>query len=54
MIELVGGPLCGAETAFDTDEPDKDVYECPYYRGIALYRVRAEGGKADYIGEYNQ
>lgn len=51
MMELVGGPLCGASIPIEANEENKEEYEVPYYAGIAIYRKRSDG-KAQYIGEF--
>lgn len=51
MMELVGGPLCGASIPIESNEDTKEEYEVPYYAGIAIYRKRSDG-KAQYIGEF--
>jgi len=46
-VELVGGPLCGAEIHIDADD-NSEFHEVPYYGGIAIYQMQ-ENGKGRYV-----
>ena len=46
-VELVGGPLCGAETYLDADDTN-EFFEVPYSFGVAIYQMQ-ENGKGRYV-----